>query len=320
MLINSVLGKLDTKDLGVTLMHEHMAALDRNMVFAYHDWYNREETLSIFAEVIGKIKEFEACTFVEASPINLNRDVLLLKDAAERAGINILCCTGLYWVEDPWYNSIEPEILAEYFIRDIEVGIQGTEIKAAFVKCCTDVLYGQSETNKAMIKATALASKKTGVPIYTHASSHARQGLYQQELLIQEGIEPHRIAIGHAFTSDDIEYVERIIKNGSYVGCDQVGYESFCTTEVIARNVIELCRKGYSKYIFLSHDKNIFSDFAFALSDARRNREENIICGSYDTVFRRLIPMLLEHGVTKEQITDMLVNNPRRYFEGETIK
>jgi phosphotriesterase-related protein len=29
-----------------------------------------------------------------------------------------------------------------------------------------------------------------------------------------------------------------------------------------------------------------------------------------------VLPYLLDHGVTEDQVTTMLVDNPRRYFEG----
>ena len=40
--INSVLGVIDTADLGFTLMHEHITVASWSMRQAYHDWVDRD--------------------------------------------------------------------------------------------------------------------------------------------------------------------------------------------------------------------------------------------------------------------------------------
>lgn len=320
MEINSVLGSIDTADLGVTLMHEHLVTTCRDMRVSFHDWVDEEAILRKFEYEMERAKRHGVKTYVEASPITLGRDISLLIKAAERTGVNILCCTGLYWTEDPWFNCIDPDVLAEYFVRELTVGIEGTNVKAAFAKCATDNLYGKSEANQAMVRATGMAAATVGVPVYTHDNNGIEGfGLYQQELLMKEGVPAHKICIGHAFTGNKPDYILEIVKRGSYVGCDQVGYEAFCPTEVFAKNVIALCQQGYSKQIVLSHDKNITTDFCYAAAKNRR-AEDNPITGDYVYVFEKLLPLLREGGVTQEQLDNMLIHNPRRYFEGKPIE
>ena len=318
MLINGVLGPLDTKDLGITFIHEHLVAASRDMCFAFDDWFDEDEVVSTFADLMEKQKSDNGLkTFVEASPINLGRDINLMRKAAEKANIQMLACTGLYWMEDPWFLMIDPEKLAKYYIRDITKGIQGTDIKAAFVKCSTDMQYGESDANKAMIEACAIASKETGVPVYTHTNGKFKQGLYQQEILTEKGVAAHKIAIGHAFGNTDREYLKSIMNNGSYVSCDQISYnEMICVTPELASCVADLCKEGYAQYIFLSHDKNVYTDYGFCLTDMRRDRQNNPITGSYTEVFEEMIPLLKQKGVSDIYIEDMMLNNPRRYFEG----
>ena len=318
MKINSVLGPIDTSDLGITLMHEHIALVERNMWSAFgEEWYDREHALRLFDNEMDKAKGHGLRTLVEATPINLGRDVGLLIDAAKRTKINILACTGLYWGEHPWYNEIDPEFMAEHWIKDLEVGMQGTEAKAAYVKCSTDVLYGASKANKAMVRAAGIASKRTGAPVYTH--SWKRHGLYQLETLVDEGVEPHKIVIGHAFTSGDLEYLEAIVMNGAYVGCDQIAHEELlCPAELNAKNIAALCEKGYSRQIMLSNDTCVVGDFWFAMSRNRRS-PDNPLYKSYVTLFERIVPMIRELGVTQEQLDDMLMGNPRRFFEGAPV-
>lgn len=321
MKINSVRGAIDSSELGFTLMHEHLVSIDNNMRITFDDWLDEDRVIEDFVKLMEPCKKDGMKTFVEASPINLGRDVKLIRRAAEAADINILVCTGLYWVEDPWYNDVDPDILAGYLLREIENGIQDTDIKPAFIKCSSDQLYGESETNKNMIRAAAYAAIQSGLPVYTHSNNGSPQGLYQQKLLLEEGVAPHKIAIGHAFGAVDLNYLREVMDAGSYVACDQLGYDGlFNDIQVLADMIAALCSEGYSQYIFLSHDVNVYSDFCFALKDFRRDRRKHIICGDYRQLFEILIPLLKERGVSQYQIDDMTIYNPQRYFEGTAPK
>jgi phosphotriesterase-related protein len=319
MKINSVLGPIDTKDLGVTLMHEHFWNVDISFMNAFPDWIDKEATLNEFKKEIVQAKSYGLKTFVDATPINLGRDIHMLRAASERAEIPILCSTGLYHYEEPWimFGKFEPDYLAELMLREISHGIQGTDSKPALIKCASDSMYKESDTNRGMLRAAAMASKESGVPITTHTDMYSNtQGLYQLDVLTGEGVAPHKIIIGHAFGPLDLEYLEAILKRGAYLGCDRAGGEP--TADLVRT----LCRKGYGKQIMLSRDACTASDCVFAFTRSRRNRAENVcaMTGAYIPVFREFIPLLLERGLTQKQVDEMLIDNPRRYFEGKPIK
>lgn len=320
MFIHSVTGPLDTKDLGLTLMHEHVVNLDWNMRLAFDDWFDQDKTLDYFADEIEKVRGYGVKTYVDCSPINLGRDIHLLREAAERAHIQILAATGLYWQEDPWISRlVDEEYLTELYLRDLTQGIQGTDSKAALIKVATDFGYGKSPVNQALLRAAAKASIQSGAPITTHSTYRERTALYQQELLLDAGVAPHKIIIGHAFDATDMEYLEALLQNGTYVACDRVGLESVCPVYLLAPCVSRLCAQGYSKQLMLSHDANIISDVMFSLTRNKRDRNANPCVGDYTAVFEQLIPLLRQQGVTQEQLDQMLIENPRRYFEGAPI-
>ncbi len=322
MKINSVCGPVDTAQMGRTLIHEHIATLDASMVQAFPDWYDREAVLNSFAEAIGRVKHYGVRTFVDQLPINLGRDIHLLHEAAERAEIQLLCATGVYHTEQPFISrNVDPEFMAEFFVRDLTVGIQGTDYKAALIKCATDKLCGESEVNRAMLRAAAIASKQTDAPIATHTYSKLRQGLYQQRVFFEEGIAPHKILIGHSFDCLDREYLAQLLDNGTYVGCDQIGIFHRASTQDLAQCVADLIHmgKGYEKQIVLSHDGGIVNDYAYSFARWRRDPAKNNSLGFYDELFAHMLPELLARGVTQAQIDTMLEENPRRYFEGKEI-
>lgn len=322
MKINTVYGEIDSSQLGLTLMHEHVATLDCSMVQAYPDWYDREGVLNTFAEAIARVKPFGVKTFVDQLPINLGRDIHLLRDAAARADIQLICATGVYHTEQPFIcRNIDAEFMAEFFVRDLTVGIQGTPYKAALIKCATDKLWGESENNRAMLRAAAIASCATDAPIATHTYSKLHQGLYQQRIFLEAGVAPHKILIGHSFDCLEREYLTQLLDNGTYVGCDQIGILHRASTQDLAQCVADLLAmgRGYERQIMLSHDGGIVNDYAYSFARWRRDPAKNNSLGFYDELFQVMLPELRARGVTQAQIDTMLVENPRRYFEGTPL-
>jgi predicted metal-dependent phosphotriesterase family hydrolase len=76
--------------------------------------------------------------------------------------------------------------MADQFVRDIEVGIQGTDIKAGFLKCCTDH-QGVTDDVEKVLRATARASNRTGRPIMIDR--------FPQELVDQSAANWHMIYV-----------------------------------------------------------------------------------------------------------------------------
>jgi phosphotriesterase-related protein len=322
MLINSVNGPVDTADLGVTLIHEHVVNLEFSLLLAYPDiWFDREECLKIYNNEVGKAKKHGLKTYVDATPINLGRDVNLIKEAADKAGVIGLFATGLYYPEDPWFIlGIEEDYAAELFVRDLTKGCQGTDMKAAFIKVGTDPNVGLTDINLSILKAAAIAHKETGAPVYTHSSPVNKIGLKQQEVLLKEGVAPEKLVIGHSFDTTDLDYVESLIKNGSYVGCDRIGLRITVAPKELGDFVAKLIERGHSKKIMISHDGVIFNDYGVSMHRDKRNHATCKVVGGYGPVFEIFHPRLRELGVTEDVIQDMMIGNPRRYFEGQPLK
>ena len=104
MKIQTVLGPIDDSELGFTLMHEHIINIEWNFARAFSDFYDRKSVVDMFAEEAEALKAYGVKTFVDATPINLGRDTILMRECAERTGLQIIGCTGLYWQEWPYFH------------------------------------------------------------------------------------------------------------------------------------------------------------------------------------------------------------------------
>lgn len=320
MKVNTVLGPVDTRELGVTLMHEHIANIDWSFVHAFPDSYDKARVVAMFCEEMQELKAYGVRTFVDATPINLGRDVDLMRQCAERSGIHIIAGTGLYWQEGPFLHmEVDAEVLAERMLSEIEHGMEGTDSKPGFIKCATQLQPGETECNKNMLRAAAMVSKATGLPIYTHMNPGSQLGRYQKQIFHEEGVAPEKIAFGHAFSVGAEAFICELVKDGSFAGCDQLAFKNLAVTEQLADLLAALCKRDLHRHIFLSCDAAVWSDFGIMLTRNVRNRETNhmVRLNRRKQLFERFLPMLRERGVEEAAITEILVGNPRRFFGGE---
>ena len=93
--INSVLGEIDSKDLGFTLMHEHVMVAASGLSTHYPDLLgpNREQRA---IECLKTAKAHGIDTMLDATTFDLGRDPALLKTVAEASGVNLINVTGWY--------------------------------------------------------------------------------------------------------------------------------------------------------------------------------------------------------------------------------
>ena len=310
--INSVLGPIDTSKLGFTLPHEHLTASSAGLPFTYPEVVDRDWVLKAAVEDLSRARNGGVVTMVDVSPIDLGRDVELMKEVSRESGMQFICATGC-WLDVPrsfWGRS--PDYIASLWIREIEVGIERTGIKAGIIKVATSDPIQEPE--QLMLRASAKAHKQTGVPISTHTPRSSRIGEEQIRILQEEGVDPHSVYIGHACNTLDLEYHKRMLDTGVYLGWDiyfPANRPGTPTWEERTDYLADLLGDGYASQIMLSHDWTIALGYT---SPGYPSREENP--EGYLWITHKVLPWLRKLGTSDDVITQMTVENPRRYFEG----
>jgi len=307
--IPGVLGPLDTADLGFTLMHEHILVANPAMRAAFPDWVDREAHVARATEELRSARERGVETIVDLTPINLGRDIGVIRDVAERAGVQVIAATGLYWTEEPWLVGWEADALVEWLLRDLTEGIEGTDIRAGIVKCATDHL-GVTPTNRKLLQVAARLHRRSGAPLSTHTSCAERTGLGQIEVFREEGVDFSRVVIGHCGDTDDLGYLEEILASGATIGMDRFGLEMMLSTEKRVSTVAELVRRGYAEQMVLSHDACCHIDWFPADLIGRMAPRWN-----FRHIPDDVLPALRKEGVSEDAIRTMTIDNPRRLFE-----
>ena len=316
--INSVLGALDTSEMGFTLTHEHVWQSAAGINATFPEFFDREGTIDRAVEKLREAYEGGVRTLVDVTTMDLGRDILLLEDVSRRSRVNVIAATG-FWLDIPRiFWDADPDEVAELFVREIEEGIDGTGIRAGIIKVASndrveDGLTGPAEI---VLRAASRASKRTGVPITTHTSGPARTGDLQVEVFKSEGVDLSRVNIGHSNQTTDLDYLLGLLREGVWLGLDvypggpppeSPDWEQ--RTE-IARRLIDA---GFRHRIMLSHDWCVIKPWGSREAQEEKQRSNP---DAYLFVTRRVLPRLREMGFPQGQLDDILTENPRRFFEG----
>jgi phosphotriesterase-related protein len=205
-------------------------------------------------------------------------------------------------------------VMADHFVEDIEVGIQGTDIRAAFLKCAADAA-GVTENVEKIHRAVARASVQTGASIMAHSMPAVATGPRQVEIFREEGVDMARVQIAHCGDTDDVGYIEGLIDAGVYVGLDRYGLEMYQPIDKRNATAAELLRRGHAERLMISQDFCASIDWfpleaapVFESSGAIRN-------WSMTLVFDEVVPALREQGALDDAgFQTIFVENPRRWL------
>ena len=119
------------------------------------------------------------------------------------------------------YSGLRRRIdIAPLYIREIEEGIEGTDIKAAIIKVANDV-GGVTPEGEIILRAAARAQKATGVPISTHTWAPERVGEQQVAIFEDEGVDLNKVYVGHSNDTDDTDYLIGLLEKGVWIGLDR---------------------------------------------------------------------------------------------------
>ncbi|MEU6374400.1 phosphotriesterase-related protein [Streptomyces sp. NPDC046909] len=317
VIVETVKGGIPLDRLGVTLMHEHVFVLSTEIQENNPQLWNERAQIDSAVAKLNAAAERGVDTVVDLTVLGQGRYLPRIKKVAERVALNIVVATGVYTYNDePLYFAFRgpgrvfegPDPMVELFVRDITEGIGDTGVKAAVLKCATETEQ-LPEGVERVLRATAQAHRETGAPIQTHSNALVRNGLLQQKVFREEGVDLSRVVIGHSGDSDDLGYLRELLDAGSFLGMDRFGMEFIAPLDQRVETVARLVRLGYAGQLVLSHDCPCFLDYL-----TTDQRELVAPSWEYTHIHDDVLPALRKAEVSDEDLRTMLVDNPRRFF------
>lgn len=222
--IRTVLGDIDPSALGVCYAHEHIV-IDRGYVtqtnpdFLLDSVEKACEDLAAFHRAGGR-------AVVDTMPCGCGRNVRKLAEVSRRAGVHVVCPTGVhlekYYPQGHWSERLDAEQLADLFAAEIEEGVDAldcggpyrerTPHRAGLIK----VAGGPdriTDRERRLFAAAALAHRRTGAPILTHTEG-GTAGLEQAALLRDAGADPRHVVLSHVDRKPDPAYHRAMLAAG----------------------------------------------------------------------------------------------------------
>lgn len=313
--VETTAGPIDVDDLGPTLIHEHLRFRDDAVVAQWPHLYDEEEEHRLAVESAKAVQAHGIKTIVDPNAMYGGRDAGFARRVAAETGLQVVLATGIYTYDHlpHYFVNRDADHLAGCYVHDIEVGIQGTGVKAAFIKCAADQ-QGIGDNVEKCLRAAARASVRTGRPIMAHSHPGSRNGLEQMRIFEEEGVDPEKVQIAHTGDSDDLDYIEELLARGPFIGMDRYGLEMFLPIERRNATVTALLERDYADRMFLSQD------YCATIDWFPPEAAEQLVAGglirdwSMTLLFDQVIPALREAGMSDEQLTTMLEENPKRWL------
>ena len=194
------------------------------MITHHYPWLiDKEAVLERAKEELTEAKQGGVDSLIELSTPDLNRDVerharrvrgppastssARPGDLARRAALDV--------------GQGCPDEIADIFVREIEVGIADTGIKAGVIKVANDA-EGVTPQGELILRAVARTCKRTGTPISTHHWAFPLKiGRRQAEIFQEEDTPMDRVCIGHTADTVNADYIEDLLNTGVYISMDR---------------------------------------------------------------------------------------------------
>jgi predicted metal-dependent phosphotriesterase family hydrolase len=318
-IIRTVRGDIGPSQLGITAPHEHLwcdqEIEDKYAMYSFpgisEKMYMRDRQL-----VIKELQEFHQAggrAVAEMTSDGWGRDVTVLKEISEAASVHVISVSGTYIDEylPQYFYRMDIDELAEWFAREITVGVDGTGIRTGLLKTSVSRRVVEQAEEKGA-RAVARAQLKTGVAITTHTNASSRfeikggnSGMLHLDIFEQEGVDLSRVIVGHTDENADLRQLIQLIKRGASIQFDTIGKLHWQLDETRIGLIRQLCEKGYEDRLLLSTDR------------CRVSETKTFGGPGYSHILNTFVPMLRRSGIDEKIIHKFLVDNPAAIFSFE---
>lgn len=318
--IPTVRGPIDSSELGVTLIHEHICLRGPEKFM--------KQAMDYQIELTKNAADAGINTLVDLSP---HPDVGKIMELNEKVPeINLIPSTGAYLEHSTpeKIHNLSEDGMVEHIIKNLTDGYDGFEdtgVKAGIIK----VAGGRpelTEWEKKNFRAAARVQEMLHVPIATHACAGART---QMELLRENGANINATFYSHVEAEfgwegrsleEEARYLEDVTRAGGYLQFNNFDFEFDTPFEDLLYLINYFEENGYGDRIFISIDANwTFDEDGRIWHEAEKQHPET---GkrTYAYAITHAVPMLMGAGVSLQRINKYLMDNPRWFFEtGDTV-
>jgi len=338
--IQTVLGVIDTDELGVTLPHEHLL-VDISPVFKLPDrkvstkvmaekpvchetiswirfhWLENVDNLRLDDEelVIREVLRFKyegGDSIVDVTSHGIGRDPRALARMSRATGLNVIMGAGCYTADSSIgsvLRSKSEEELTGEIVKDILVGTD--EICSGIIGEIGADSWPLCDEELKSLRATATAQKMTGAAINIHPGRLPESYTQIIKVLDGAGADLSRVVLSHLDRHTyPMELLVEIAEAGCYVEFDMFGKEGYYPRRYgllevpndteRVNRIIWLIKKGFLNKILISQDTCMKMSLSHYGGPG------------YDHILSNVIPLMRDKGLSQETINTITVENPKR--------
>ena len=300
-------GPLPAEGLGVILPHEHIFTDLRGPTVAGYGQANPADVLRVMKPWLVAARSKGAGVLIECTSIGVGRNVPIVDQVARESGLPVVVPTGVYGRDNfapPEHRNMTEDELTALFIREIREGIEGTGIKAGFIKIATGSST-MTPMEEKFLRAACRAASATGAAVASHTplSSNA-----SRQAAILQSIDPAvRLIWVHAQSENNRDMQRQLAGRGVFIEFDSLGANPGQDPTVITA-IKDLLAAGCGDHILLSHDAGYYQPGS-ANGGSQR---------SFTYLIETFIPRLRDAGLDDATIRMITEINPVRAFGFKT--
>jgi phosphotriesterase-related protein len=254
------------------------------------------QDLELMTEEMKAAKADGIGCIVDAGHPDMGRDIDFLRQLSMRSGLPIVAGAGYY--TQPFYpkeiSTWSEQQIVEALLKQVDaapVGVFGEIGSWDWI----------TADERKVFRAVGKAHLQTNLAIFTHTGIPGKSALEQLDLLMDAGVKPARICIGHLgnLVDPDVQVQREICKRGAFVGFDRQGGPGDAQQVPMVMKLIE---QGFAGNLLFSSD---FSSAAQLKHNGGPGYAKTL------TVF---VPKLKEAGADPEVLRAIMQDNPRRFL------
>jgi phosphotriesterase-related protein len=257
--LETVTGPLEADKVEWGLEHEHLFV---DFLGAKDPGYQDVDWADVTGACANSVQELRAQginLFVEYTPMGVGRNALLIRDVSRQTGMPIVCASGIYRASfgiPPEFREMGAAELAGHFVRELTLGIDGSHIRAGFIKIAVDD-DGPKPADVTVYRAAARAAKETGCTIGLHAVAvDAMRAVV--EVLEEEGFDLRRFVWAHSEYTGTIDDHKEMAGRGAFVSYDAVTVGGTPTEDVLLDWIAAMMEAGFGDKVLLSTDSTVY--------------------------------------------------------------
>ena len=339
--VQTVLGAIEPKELGVTLTHEHLLmsgecyfvepeeASKRALVDAplttdllgiirqvrEHNLDNRQlwdvqtaiEEVSLYMQHGGR-------SLVEATPIGVGRDPVGLARISRATGLQVIMGAGYYvplsHPEDMDLRT-EDDIAAE-MVQDIASGVGETRIRSGIIGEIGCV-WPMVENVRKVLRAAVHAQSRTGAPILIHPGANPASPLEVVDIMVKAGADPTRMVMGHVDDRiTDLGALKELAETGCYIEYDGFGTEDTAINlSITSRSYNPPSDDQRLDRIEFLVGEGYLNRIVIAQDVSNKYQYRRFGGKGYAHILNNIVPRMRRRGFSESQVQAILVDNPR---------